>query len=275
MKNTKTLPALLAVATLAAVAAPTTASAQSLADDDVSTVVDPPTCTCPASAYAYAPAYGYAAYEEPGYAPPAYGYAAPVYGYAPPAYEEPVYAAPADEQPDYAVYSYGRRVFAQVPSAYANARRGFASARPSSGPRPAVAASLPRGSSTGLRPTTASIPHARSPKLRPAVAAPLPRGASPGLRPAAALIPRGASPGLRPTAALIPRDASSGLRPTVAASLPREQSSGLRPAVTRLGARANNTRSGRSPGVPVASRTGNKGDTRRTTQAGIPRTASF
>ncbi len=192
---------------------------------------------------------------------PAYGYAAPAcggpvyaaaYGYGPPAYEEPVYAAPADEEPDYAAYAHGRRVFAQVPSAYGNARRGIASARPSPGPRPGVAALLPR--------TAASIPRARSPKLRPAVAAPLPRGASPGLRPTAALIPRAASP---------------GLRPTVAASLARDQSAGLRPAATLLGARANNTRSGPSPGVPVAPRTGNKGDTRRTTQGGILRTASF
>src|SRR6266478_1617428 len=161
MNKMKTLPALLAATTLAAVAAPTTATAQWLAGDDIAapTVVEPPTCNCPASAYAYALAYGYAAsaYEEPGYAAPAYGFAAPACG-------GPVHA----------------------PSAYGNARRGFASARPSPGLRPAVAALLPRGSSPGLRPrVAASLPRGSSPGLRPTVAASLPRGRSPGLRPTA------------------------------------------------------------------------------------------
>ncbi len=200
MNKMKTLPALLAATTLAAVAAPTTATAQWLAGDDIAapTVVEPPTCNCPASAYAYALAYGYAAsaYEEPGYAAPAYGfaapacggpvYAAPAYGYAAPAYEEPVYAVRAyEEPPDYAAYGYGRRVFAHAPSAYGNARRGFASARPSPGLRPAVAALLPRGSSPGLRPrVAASLPRGRSPGLRPTATVPGARANNftPGLR---------------------------------------------------------------------------------------------
>src|SRR5207302_4997018 len=91
MNKMKTLPALLAATTLAAVAAPTAATAQWLAGDDIAAP-----CNCPASTYAYAPAYGYAAsaYEEPGYAAPAYGYAAPACagpGYAALAYG---YAAP-------------------------------------------------------------------------------------------------------------------------------------------------------------------------------------
>jgi hypothetical protein len=192
MNTTRTLPALLAVATLAAAAAPTTATAQWLPGDDIAapTVVEAPTCYCPAPAYAYAPAYGYAAsaYEGPGYgaadygyaAPtcggqgygaPAYGYAAPAYGYAASAYEEPVYRVPAYgyaapaygyapsayEGPVYGApaYGYARRVFAHAPSAYGYAGRGFAYARPSPGLRPAVArvAASPTRRSLGLRPT--------------------------------------------------------------------------------------------------------------------------
>jgi hypothetical protein len=193
--NTKTLPALLAVATLAAAAAPTAATAQWLPGADIAapTVVEAPTCYCPAlaPAYGYAasayegPGYGAAAYgyaapacEGPVYGAPAYGYAAPAYGYAASPYDEPVYAAPTYgygaraygdaaspyDEPVYGapVYGYARRGYAHAPSAYGNARRGFAYARPSPGLRPAVTrvAVSPTRRSPGLRPTV-TAPGAR------------------------------------------------------------------------------------------------------------------
>src|SRR5262252_8535616 len=124
MNTTKTLHALLTIATFAAAGPPTTASAQWVgASIAAPAVVGVPTCCCPAAAYASVPAYAYGTpaysyaapaddeYTDSVYAPPAYGYEAlpygtPAYGYARPVYGAPAYGY-ARPGPVYGARAYG------------------------------------------------------------------------------------------------------------------------------------------------------------------------